>query len=1198
MAQELAGEGDDTIITNLSYTLPANVENLVGIGGYFYQLTFTGNNLNNTIIGRQNFLTDTFDGGLGADTFIADGGTFIVDNPNDKIVLRMAYSQNIVQSYVDWTLQSGIQKLTLMGNNPTTGRGSAQNNILDGSVNLAANTLIGGAGDDTYIVGSGDLAQENLGEGWDTLQIASGLVGTYLLPANIENLTLLSEAGASNITGDAGDNFLLGNQYSNTILGGDGNDVINGGSGFDLLDGGAGDDIYSDGGRGDVYQFAYGSGRDQILYFNGGYSGGTDRIQLGGGISAADLTLTRLGDTLILELPTTGDRLQIDNYFAGSGAFDGVASLVNLKFADGTEWSATDIASRMPGNAVSISEGADIVIGTPLADMLATLGGDDRVAGADGDDSIDLGDGNDQAVGGAGNDQINGGAGNDLLLGSTGNDQLLGGAGDDRLLGEAGNDVLNGGAGEDALSGGAGDDWLTAGAGDYEYLDGGAGADTYYFARGDGIDIVVDNGDPLGVANIVQFAPGILVTDVTKQQAGDDLLLTINGTTDQLWIFGFFSTDYGSIELIKFADGTVWSRAQVINALSAIVGTNAAETLNGTAGNNRIYGMGGNDTLNGYEGDDLLDGGTGTDTMRGGLGDDTYMVDASGDVVTESANQGSDTVNSSVIYTLGSNVENLMLTGSSAINGTGNTLSNTITGNSANNTLNGGTGADTLIGGLGNDTYVVDNIGDVVTENTNEGADTIQSSITYTLGANVENLTLTGTAIINGTGNELSNILIGNSAGNSLYGLAGDDSLNGGTGADKLFGGIGNDTYTVDNTGDVVTENAGEGTDSVQSSITYTLGANVENLTLTGTSAINGTGNTLDNLLIGNSAVNTLTGNAGNDTLDGGAGGDTMVGGTGDDTYVVDNTADKVTEAASAGTDTVQSRITHTLSANVEALILTGTTAINGTDNTLNNLLIGNTAVNTLTAGTGNDILQGGDGNDILKDTAGNNLLAGGAGTDTLTGASGRELFIGGTGNDTINTGSGYDILAFNRGDGVDTVALSSGQDNTISLGGGIRNTDLTLRKASNDLILDTGNSDSIVFKDWYTAAANKSVLTLQMIEEASIDFAPGGGNTLTDNKVEQFNFAGLVTQFDQARVANPALTSWALSNALLTFYLGGSDTAAIGGDLAYQYGKTGSLSNIGLTSAQSMLGNAQFGQVNQAINQPGLGDGLVRLSA
>ena len=142
----------------------------------------------------------------------------------------------------------------------------------------------------------------------------------------------------------------------------------------------------------------------------------------------------------------------------------------------------------------------------------------------------------------------------------------------------------------------------------------------------------------------------------------------------------------------------------------------------------------------------------------------------------------------------------------------------------------------------------------------------------------------------------------------------------------------------------MVTEAANEGTDLVQSSVTYTLAANVENLTLTGTTAINGTGNALNNVLTGNSAVNTLTGGAGNDTLNGGAGNDTMVGGTGDDTYVVDSTSDVVTEAANEGVDTVNSSVTLTLGNNVENLVLTGTSAINGTGNTLNNILTGNSA--------------------------------------------------------------------------------------------------------------------------------------------------------------------------------------------------------------------------------------------------------------
>src|SRR5207237_1075219 len=156
--------------------------------------------------------------------------------------------------------------------------------------------------------------------------------------------------------------------------------------------------------------------------------------------------------------------------------------------------------------------------------------------------------------------------------------------------------------------------------------------------------------------------------------------------------------------------------------------------------------------------------------------------------------------------TLGANIENLTLTGTSAINGTGNALNNVLTGNSA---------ANVLSGGAGDDTYVVGGAGDTVVENANEGFDTVQSALTYTLGTSVENLTLTGTSTINATGNALDNVLTGNSAVN------------------VLTGGSGNDTYVV-GAGDSVVEIVGAGVDTVQSSVTFTLSANVENLTLTG----------------------------------------------------------------------------------------------------------------------------------------------------------------------------------------------------------------------------------------------------------------------------------------------------------------------------------------------------------------------------
>ncbi|SDY83474.1 S-layer family protein [Nitrosomonas sp. Nm33] len=246
---------------------------------------------------------------------------------------------------------------------------------------------------------------------------------------------------------------------------------------------------------------------------------------------------------------------------------------------------------------------------------------------------------------------------------------------------------------------------------------------------------------------------------------------------------------------------------------------------------------------------------------------------------------------------------------------------------------------------------------------------------------------------VNLLGMEGQDVLKGGSGNDSLDGGAGNDTLNGGAGADAMSGGLGNDSYTVDNTGDVVTENPGEGTDKVSSNVTYTLAANVENLTLRGTSAINGTGNDLANILTGNSAANQLNGGAGNDTLDGGAGADTMSGGLGNDSYVVDNAADTIIENSGEGIDKVSSSVTYTLSANVENLTLTGTSAINGTGNGLANILTGNSAANQLNGGAGNDTFNGGGGNDTLKGGAGNDTLNGNTGTNTLTGGSGKDTF-------------------------------------------------------------------------------------------------------------------------------------------------------------------------------------------------------------
>ncbi len=311
--------------------------------------------------------------------------------------------------------------------------------------------------------------------------------------------------------------------------------------------------------------------------------------------------------------------------------------------------------------------------------------------------------------------------------------------------------------------------------------------------------------------------------------------------------------------------------------------------ITGTSGNDNLVGGDGNDTLQGLAGNDTLNGGLGSDSLEGGNGNDVYYVDNVNDVIIDSA--GTDTVIAPFSYTLAAGLENLTLTGNGNLNGTGNTLNNTIIGNNGNNyllgdagndTLDGKAGVDTLDGGAGNDTYTIDNVNDVIIDSA--GTDTVSASISYTLAAGLENLTLTGNGNLNGTGNSLNNTIIGNNGNNYLLGDTGNDKLDGKAGVDTLDGGAGNDTYTIDNINDVIIDSAG--TDTVSASITYTLANNLENLTLTGSTAINGTGNNGNNVITGNSGANLLSGLDGNDSLNGGNGNDTLLGGNGDDTLI------------------------------------------------------------------------------------------------------------------------------------------------------------------------------------------------------------------------------------------------------------------------------------------------------------------------
>ncbi len=898
------------------------------------------------------------------------------------------------------------------------------------------NVLHGGAGNDLLEShGGGDQLFGGMGD--DIYRFLSGLptvsedanagIDTIQL-APISSLTLMTPDHVENV--QILDDFYLDPTQTVDVVG---NALDNQLSGPNQLDGREGNDILV--GVGDnTFVFGRGYGQDIVRMGKQTYmQTGLDRVQFLMGVVPADITMENHVNHLVIKINGTNDQLSVESYFASANA-----TVDQLIFTDGTIWNPDDINGRVK-----------------------------TFVGGEADDS---------------------------LYGLLGDDAIWGMGGDDQIRANMGNDILDGGAGSD-------------------FLEGSSGHDTYIFGRGYGDDFIDEQGNFADV-DTIRLTEGIIPGDVTLRAMpdnGSDIVLLLNGTDDQLGLAGFFLGEAARVDQIQFADGTIWDYSEMLARLEGVdlIGTDEADYLSGNVTNDILSGMGGNDSLRGRAGDDkllggagsdqldggagsdTLDGGIGADTMIGGSGNDLYVVDDVGDGVTEEAGLGVDTVQSSISYALGANVENLTLAGSAAINGTGNSLNNIIVGNTA---------ANVLAGGTGNDTYVV-GAGDTVVEAASAGTDIVQTDISWTLGTNLEKLVLTGTSAIDGSGNGVANTLTGNSAANIL---------NGGAGGDTLIGGHGDDMYIVDNASDKITELPHEGIDTVQSLVTYTLAANVENLTLTGIGAINGTGNGLDNILTGNGAANRLTGGGGNDT------------------YVV-GAGDTVVEGLNAGRDTVKSSVTHTLAANIENLTLTGTAAINGTGNGLNNILTGNSAANTLTGGTGNDsyVVGAGDtvveglnaGTDTVESSAtwvlganlenltltgsaaingtGNilaNVLTGNHGNNALAGGDGNDTITGGLGNDALNGGTGNDVFQFARGDGRDVVTDASGTSDRMHFGSGINPLDLMLSRNANDLSIALhGSTDQVTLLDWYSGTTHQ-IETVQA----------GNGQQLINTQVNQ----------------------------------------------------------------------------------------------
>jgi Ca2+-binding RTX toxin-like protein len=587
------------------------------------------------------------------------------------------------------------------------------------------------------------------------------------------NRTMNLGDGEDVFVGHSGSNYVNGGSGNDTLDGGAGNDELTGAEGNDTLIGGTGDDIFYIGGS------SFG-----IDTFNGG--DGADQIRLTGDVSVSQINFSSAKVSSV-------ETLNLNGY-----DFDGTIG------ADTFNLSAIGTISF--NRTMYLDDGDDTFIGHAGTNIVNGGSGNDRLDGGAGNDELTGAEGNDTLTGGTGDDifyiggssfgidTFSGGDGADQIRvtgnvsvsqidfsaakvssvetlnlngynfdGTTGADRFnlsaIGGIsfnrtmnlndGNDVFIGHVGVNYVNGGSSNDYLDGGAGNDELSGGEGDDSVL-GGTGDDELYGNNGN--DLI--NG---GAGD-----------DYMDGGAGNDIFY-VNSTADR------------TIEAANQGTDTVrssnnWTLGDNIERLE-LLGT-ASVNGTGNALNNTIAGNAASNILNGAAGDDY---------MVGGGGNDIYLVASVGDRTVEAASGGTDTVRSYLNWTLAANVERLELLGTGNLNGTGNSLANTIVGNSGNNILNGGTGADYMAGGAGNDIYYVDNGVDKTAEAAGGGTDTVRSSVTWTLAANVERLELLGTANLSGTGNALSNTLVGNSGSNVLNGGAGNDYMAGGAGNDTFF---------------------------------------------------------------------------------------------------------------------------------------------------------------------------------------------------------------------------------------------------------------------------------------------------------------------------------------------------------------------------------------------------------------------------
>ncbi|WP_273925300.1 beta strand repeat-containing protein, partial [Pseudomonas fontis] len=931
-----------------------------------------------------------------------------------------------------------------------------------------------------------------------------------IVGSDADDILVGAASGNQSLFGLAGNDTLTAGSSSDRLEGGAGNDVLNAGAGDDVLIGGSGDDRLNGGQGSDRYQFNLGDGQD-IISDDNGYGSGVDVLTFGAGISAADISVSRSGTSLVLSHANGQDSVTLLNWFYDTSDR---YTLERIEFADGTLWTSGQLTA--PFLTQNGSEGDDVITGLTAAFS-------------------------------------------QTLNGNGGNDTLTGGNGNDRLDGGRGNDQLNGGQ----------------------------GSDRYVFNLGDGQDVISDNNGYGSGTDVLAFGVGIVAADITASRSGTSLVLSHANGLDRVTVLNWFydTSDRYQLERIEFADGTLWTSAQVTAPLLVHSGGEGDDVITGltAAFSQTLNGNGGNDTLTGGNGNDRLEGGRGNDRLNGGQGSDRYVFNLGDgqDVISDNNGYGSGTD----VLAFGAGIAAADMIASRS--GTSLVLSHV-----------NGQEQVTILDWFyeAGDRYKLEKFefadGTVLTGAQitaplmavlgTEGDDTL-------VGANSGNQMLSGLGgndtISAGSGNDL------------LEGVAGNDVLNAGNGDDVLVGGAGNDRLNGGQGSDRYVFNLGDGDDVISDDNGYgsgidvlAFGAGIVAADITasrsGTSLVLSHANGLDRVTVlnwfydtsdryqleriefadgtlwtsaqvtapllvhsggegddvitgltaafsqtlnGNGGNDTLTGGNGNDRLEGGRGNDRLNGGQGSDRYVFNlgDGQDVISDnngygsgtdvlafgagiaavdmiASRSGTSLVLSHVNGQEQVTIldwfyeagdryklEKFEFADGTVLTGAQITAPLMaVLGTEGDDTLVgANSGNQMLSGLGGNDTISAGSGNDLLEGGAGNDVLNAGNGDDVLVGGAGNDRLNGGQGSDRYVFNLGDGDDVISddngYGSGTD-VLAFGAGIVAADITASRSGTSLVLSHANGlDRVTVLNWFYDTSDRYQLE-------RIEFADG----------------------------------------------------------------------------------------------------------